>query len=100
MELADVEDLRPHYAQTLIRWVERLEARRDEAIAAAGAGRYRIWRVYLAGMAHAFDRGWLSVAQVLAYKPAIHGMAPRPWTREHQYSRDLHPPMARRLDWR
>ena len=82
MELADVEDLRPHYAQTLIRWVELLEARRDEAIAAAGAGRYRIWRVYLAGMAHAFDRGWLSVARVLAYKPAIHGMAPRPWTRE------------------
>ena len=37
LELADVEDLRPHYAQTLIRWVERLEARRDEAIAAAGA---------------------------------------------------------------
>jgi cyclopropane-fatty-acyl-phospholipid synthase len=28
--------------------------------------RYRIWRIYLAGMAHAFDAGWISVAQVLA----------------------------------
>ena len=58
------------------------EARRDEAIRAAGARRYRIWLVYLAGMAHAFDRGWLSVAQVLSFKPTADGIVRRPWTRD------------------
>jgi cyclopropane-fatty-acyl-phospholipid synthase len=57
--------------------------------AAGGGGRYRIWRVYLAGMAHAFDRGWLSIAQIVAYKRTAAGPAPRPWTREHQYVPDL-----------
>jgi hypothetical protein len=83
-----VEDLRPHYARTLALWVERLEANRDAVIAAGGIERYRIWRVYLAGMAQAFDRGWLSVAQVVAYKRTAAGPAPCPWTRDHQYAAD------------
>jgi cyclopropane-fatty-acyl-phospholipid synthase len=95
--LADVEDLRPHYAQTLRRWSRRLEARRDEAIAHAGAERFRVWRAYIAGMACAFDRGWLSVAQELAYKPIGRRPAPRPWTRDHQYSGD-EPLIAEGLD--
>jgi cyclopropane-fatty-acyl-phospholipid synthase len=66
LEILDVEDLRPHYPQTLLRWVRRLESQREWAIAAAGSERYRIWRMYMAGMAHAFDCGWLSVCQVLA----------------------------------
>jgi cyclopropane-fatty-acyl-phospholipid synthase len=37
-------------------------------------------------MALAFDAGWLSVAQVIAYKPSAGRPAARPWTREHQYS--------------
>jgi cyclopropane-fatty-acyl-phospholipid synthase len=69
LEPVDVEDLRPHYARTLLLWSRRLEAHAEAAIAAAGIEQYRIWRIYLAGMALAFDRGWLSVAQVLAYKP-------------------------------
>ncbi len=103
LEVADVEDLRPHYAQTLLRWVRRLEEHREEAIALAGLERYRIWRVYLAGMACAFDRGWLSVAQVLAFKPDRQGVVRRPWTRDYQYVTDeaetRQPPMAGRLDW-
>ncbi len=86
LEPTDVEDLRPHYALTLSHWSKRLEARAAEAMAAAGLERYRIWRLYLPAMAYAFQRGWLSVAQVLGYKPLEAGMAPRPWTREHQYS--------------
>jgi len=85
LEILDVEDLRPHYPQTLMHWVRRLEAARDAAIAAAGPERYRIWRLYTAGMAHAFDRGWLSLAQVLAMKPLLSGPAPRLWTRQYQY---------------
>ena len=86
LEVVDVEDLRPHYARTLSLWSKRLEARRDEAIALAGAERYRVWRVYLPGMALAFDRGWLSVAQVVAYKPAEGRPAVRPWSRAYQYT--------------
>jgi cyclopropane-fatty-acyl-phospholipid synthase len=99
LEILDVEDLRPHYPQTLVRWLARLEAARAQAIAAAGAERYRIWRMYLAGMAHAFDRGWLSVCQTLALKPAEGGMAPRPWTRRYQYEPSAAVPISRGLDW-
>ncbi|MGH7247953.1 MAG: class I SAM-dependent methyltransferase, partial [Pseudomonadota bacterium] len=83
-EFTDAEDLRPHYARTLLHWTRRLEARREEAIRAAGARRYRIWLVYLAGMAQAFDRGWLSIVQILSFNPAEGGVASRPWTREYQ----------------
>lgn len=100
LEVVDVEDLRPHYYRTLMDWSHRLEARREEAIATAGLERYRIWRVYLAGMAHAFDRGWLSVVQVLAYKPTKPGTAYRPWTREHHYSGDANPPRVGEADCR
>lgn len=104
LEFADAEDLRPHYAQTLMHWTRRLEAHRDEAIRAGGERRYRIWRVYLAGMAQAFARGWLSIAQVLAFRPAQNGTAYRPWTRGHQYAEPdaLHPDkivLAGALDW-
>ena len=85
LEIIDVEDLRPHYPLTLWHWVRRLEAARDAAIAAAGIERYRIWRIYMAGMAYAFDRGWLSVCQTVAQKPLTEGPAPRPWTRHYQY---------------
>ncbi|MEJ2432009.1 MAG: cyclopropane-fatty-acyl-phospholipid synthase [Pseudolabrys sp.] len=99
LEAADVEDLRPHYARTLMLWVRRLEAHRGEAIAAAGPERYRIWRVYMAGMAHAFDRGWLSVAQTLAYKPISGRPAPRPWSRDYQYLPGQAPAIAPALRW-
>lgn len=84
LEVADVESLRPHYAQTLWHWVAGLEAHRAEAEALIGAKRTRIWYVYLAGCAHAFERGWVSIYQVLATKQAS-GLSPLPWTREHLY---------------
>jgi hypothetical protein len=60
---------------------------------------------YLAGMAHAFDRRWLSVAQVLSFKPTRDGEVRRPWTREYQYGAGpddalaAEPPLTGRLDW-
>jgi cyclopropane-fatty-acyl-phospholipid synthase len=86
LEFADAEDLRPHYALTLRHWSRRLEARRDDAIRTAGEKRFRVWRVFLAGMACAFDRGWLSIAQVLSFKPLGSGQVDRPWTRAYQYT--------------
>jgi cyclopropane-fatty-acyl-phospholipid synthase len=91
LEFADAEDLRPHYAVTLQHWSRRLEACRDRAIETAGPEIFRIWRVYLAGMAHAFDRGWLSVAQVLSFKPLSSGEVRRPWTRDYQYRDRIRP---------
>lgn len=86
LETWDVESLRPHYARTLWQWVERLESHQDAAIAAVGEKAYRIWRIYMAGSAHAFERGWMSVYQILAGKPLVDGRLATPATREHIYA--------------
>jgi len=46
---------------------------------------YRIWRIYMAGSAHAFDRGWISIFQILGTKALSDGSVPYPLTREHVY---------------
>jgi cyclopropane-fatty-acyl-phospholipid synthase len=86
LEPWDVESLRPHYGRTLWAWVDRLDANRAAAVAAVGERLYRIWRIYMAGSAHAFERGWLSVYQVLAGKPRADGALALPPTREHLYA--------------
>lgn len=86
LECRDVESLRPHYARTLWNWVDRLDARRQEAVAAVGEKLYRVWRIYMAGSAYAFERGWLSVYQVLAGRPAAGGALDLPLTRDHLFS--------------
>jgi cyclopropane-fatty-acyl-phospholipid synthase len=68
-EPRDVESLREHYAMTLRHWVMRLEAQRDAAIAEAGEAVYRTWRLYMAGCAHWFTSGHISVYQSLLVKP-------------------------------
>ncbi len=85
LEIIDIEDLRPHYARTLHQWSERLERHKERAMEAVEPATYRIWRVYLAGMAYAFERGWLSIAQVVALKPKDGRPSPRPLTRAYQY---------------
>ena len=69
LELRDAESLREHYALTLRRWVANLAAHRDAAVAEAGAERERIWRLYMTGSALAFERGDISVQQLLAAAP-------------------------------
>jgi len=88
LECCDAESLRPHYAKTLWQWVSRLEARKAEAIALVGEKKYRIWQIYMAGSAWAFERGWLSIYQLLAGRPDDTGRVLRPWTREHVYAAD------------
>lgn len=85
LEVVDAEALREHYANTLWHWCDRLEANADAARAEIGEAKYRIWRIYLAGSAHAFDRGWLSLWQILAGKPYADGRLPHPLTREYMY---------------
>ena len=86
LEVIDCEALREHYARTLWRWCERLEASAEAARAEVGEERYRVWRIYLAGSAHAFDRGWLSLWQLLAGRPLPDGRLPHPLTRDYMYA--------------
>lgn len=85
LETLDVESLRPHYAKTLWQWVSRLEANYQEAKHLVGEQKFRIWRIYMAGSAHAFERGWMSIYQVLCAKPLADGAVPYPLTRDHVY---------------
>jgi cyclopropane-fatty-acyl-phospholipid synthase len=87
LELVDAEALREHYARTLWHWVDRLEAGADAARREVGEERFRVWRIYMAGSAHAFDRGWMSLWQLLAGKPLADGRLPHPLTREYMYAR-------------
>ena len=64
-ELLDVEALRRHYALTLRAWVERLEKRWDAAVGLSSEGRARVWRLYMAASALAFEAGKLGIEQVL-----------------------------------
>ncbi|MFG2882478.1 class I SAM-dependent methyltransferase [Streptomyces sp. NPDC048297] len=67
-EVRDVESIREHYARTLRRWVERLEADWGRAAHLAGPGRARVWRLYMAACALAFERNRIGVNQVLAVR--------------------------------
>jgi cyclopropane-fatty-acyl-phospholipid synthase len=99
LDIIDVENLRPHYTQTLLHWVRRLQEHQREAESLVGPDKFRIWRIYMAGSALAFDRGWLSLYQTLSVKPDSTGYAPRSWTRRHQYVLEETTPLARPLDW-
>jgi cyclopropane-fatty-acyl-phospholipid synthase len=76
-----VESLREHYALTLRAWVANLEGSWDEAVRATSAARARIWRLYMAGSALAFESNRLGVNQVLAVKPGPGGASGMPPTR-------------------
>ncbi len=80
-EVRDVESLREHYGRTLRAWVANLEASWDEAVALSSPGRARIWRLYMAGSALAFEANRIGVNQVLAVKPTVRGRSAMPPTR-------------------
>jgi cyclopropane-fatty-acyl-phospholipid synthase len=84
-ETRDVESLREHYALTLRHWIRRLESRHDEASQMVGEATYRVWRLYMAGVAHGFASGMLGIVQTLFSKPREDGSTTLPWTREDLY---------------
>ena len=69
LELRDVEALRRNYALTLERWVANLESNADKARQMVGERIYRIWRLYMAGSAVAFERAAIGVSQLLLSDP-------------------------------
>jgi cyclopropane-fatty-acyl-phospholipid synthase len=71
----DTESLREHYALTLRAWYANQCANLEEATKEAGSERERIWRLHNIGAALGFERGDLSVHQVVAVAPgAKHGL--------------------------
>lgn len=65
-EVRHVEALREHYAATCRAWVSNLEDRWDEAVRLVSPGRARVWHLYLAGSALAFEGRRTGVNQILA----------------------------------
>jgi cyclopropane-fatty-acyl-phospholipid synthase len=80
-EVRDVESLREHYALTLRAWTANLEASWDRAVQLSSPGRARVWRMYMAGSALAFENNRLGVNQVLAVRPGVGGTSGMPKTR-------------------
>ncbi|WP_233862336.1 SAM-dependent methyltransferase [Paraburkholderia adhaesiva] len=88
LEAVDVESLRRHYAHTLDMWAANFEARAQEAKKLVEDEKFRIWRVYLAGCAYAFEHDDVSIYQIVCRK-AGRSAATLPWSRRYMYERPL-----------
>jgi cyclopropane-fatty-acyl-phospholipid synthase len=88
LEAFDVESLRRHYARTLDIWAENFEARAAEAKTLVEDEKFRIWRVYLAGCAYAFENDDVSIYQVVCRK-AGRSATTLPWSRRFMYEKAL-----------
>ncbi|MFS2125021.1 C17 cyclopropane fatty acid synthase CfaB [Pseudomonas sp. Pseusp97] len=86
LEVVDVEGLRLHYARTLDFWSANLEAKLAEAAKLVPEQALRIWRLYLAGCAYGFKKGWINLHQILASKPHPDGGHEVPWSRRDIYA--------------
>ena len=90
----DVENLRPHYANTLAEWLLRFDSARNEMLSTVDEAFLRAWRLYLAGSLVAFRTGTLQLFQVsFAGQDYPHA----PWTREHLYTTHAAVPESRDL---
>jgi len=69
-EVTGVQGLREHYVRTIRAWLDNFEASLPEIAKLLTAEQVRVWRLYLAGSALAFDEGRMGVDQILAVKKA------------------------------
>ena len=77
-EVRHEENLREHYAKTLAGWCANLSAHWDEAVAEVGAGRARVWAMYMAGSQLGFERHTIELHQVLGVKLHPSGQSDMP----------------------
>ncbi|MEU5794352.1 class I SAM-dependent methyltransferase [Streptomyces lavendulae] len=77
-EVRDVEALREHYGRTLRAWVANLEAGWDRAVRLTSPGRARVWLLYMAASALAFEHNRIGVNQVLAVRTPPSGASVLP----------------------
>lgn len=78
--ILDVENLRLHYARTLIEWLDRYERNVDKVREMFDERFVRMWRLYLSASIAAFETGWLQLFQVV-FAPGTSNAVPM--TRGH-----------------
>lgn len=88
LEVVDVENLRRHYARTCRAWSDNFDRNAVQIRQLVDEKRYRIWRVYLAGCAYAFERDWIALYQVLCTRSGSDARLV-PWSRRYMYARPL-----------
>lgn len=87
LEIRDVEAMREHYVPTVRAWATTLERRWDDAVAMLGQEQARVWRIYLAGGALAFEQNRMGVNQALAVRANEDGTSGLPLTSREELLR-------------
>jgi cyclopropane-fatty-acyl-phospholipid synthase len=78
MRIVDLEDITPHYAETLRRWRENFEAARSRLLELGYDERFqRLWRLYLCFCEAGFTARRISDVQVMLAKPRWRGLLAR-----------------------
>ncbi|MBA8823154.1 cyclopropane fatty-acyl-phospholipid synthase-like methyltransferase [Saccharopolyspora lacisalsi] len=85
-EVRGVQVMREHYVRTMRSWARTLDEHWDEhwdeAARLVGVEQARVWRLYLAGGALAFEENRMGVNQVLSVRPASDGGSGMPLVSE------------------
>lgn len=84
LEVLDVENLRRHYARTLECWSNNFEAHREDIQRVVPETVYRVWRLYLAGCAQAFERDDIAIFQVVCQRTGQSAQSIA-WNRRYMY---------------
>lgn len=92
-EVRDVENLREHYELTLRAWVRNLQQCKRQIVSKFSDRTYRIWLLYMAGSAAAFQRGEIAVYQTLMCRRDSGGSS-LPLTRHDWYQVEEEDPSA------
>ncbi len=87
-EAVDVHSLREHYVWTVRPWLDTLQDRKAEAIRLVGEEQYRVWLLYLAGAALAFEENRMGVHQILLVRPDADGRSGLPRSRRDTLGAD------------
>lgn len=85
LEAFDVENLRRHYARTLRLWSANYEANASRLRELVDEQTFRIWRIYLAGCAYAFENDDVAIYQIIARKAGTRA-SKLPWSRRYIYA--------------
>lgn len=78
LEVRHEENLREHYALTLMHWCANLQRNWDTCVADVGEATARVWGLYMAGSRLGFEQNGIQLHQVLAVKVAADGNASFP----------------------
>ncbi|MGW6546737.1 class I SAM-dependent methyltransferase [Streptomyces massasporeus] len=85
LEVRHTESLREHYVRTVCAWHRTLEERWESFVGLVGEETARVWRLYLAGGALAFEEGRMGVDQILSVRPGPRGRSGMPLTTRRWY---------------